>query len=76
MESMLALLPPGEPESMLFKAHFLNRLPADICNHVAAAGFNNTASEMADIADAPVVCFQQPPGRQQVQSGGGSSSGG
>ena len=51
MESMLALLPPGEPESMLFKTHFLNRLPADIRNHVAAAGFNNTASEMADIAD-------------------------
>ena len=49
MESMLALLPPGEPESM----HFLNRLPADICNQVAAAGFNNTASEMADIADTP-----------------------
>ena len=51
MESMLALLPPGEPESMLFKTHFLNRLPADIRNHVAAAGFNNTASEMADIAN-------------------------
>ena len=51
MDFMLALLPPGEPESMLFKTHFLNRLPADIRNHVAAAGFNNTASEMADIAD-------------------------
>ena len=51
MESMLALLPPGEPESMLFKTHFLNRLPADIRNHVAPAGFNNTASEMEDIAD-------------------------
>ena len=52
MEAMLALLPPGEPESMLFKTHFLNRLPADIPNHVAAAGFNNIASEMANIADA------------------------
>ena len=51
MESMLALLPPGEPKSMLFITHFLNRLPADIRNHVAAAGFNNTAKEMADIAD-------------------------
>ena len=51
MDTMLALLPPGEPESMLFKTHFLNRLPADIRNHVAATGFNNTASEMVDIAD-------------------------
>ena len=51
MESMLALLPPGEPESMLFKTHFLNRLPADIRNHVAAAGFNSTASEIADITN-------------------------
>ena len=51
MESMLALLPPGEPESMIFKTHFLNRLPVDIRNHVAAAGFNHTATELADIAD-------------------------
>ena len=32
---------------MLFKTHFLNRLPADIRNHVVAAGFNNTSGEMA-----------------------------
>ena len=51
MESMLALLPPGEPESMIFKTHFLNRLPVGIRNHVAAAGFNHTATELADIAD-------------------------
>ena len=48
---MLALLPPGEPESMLFKTHFLIRLPADIRNASRSAGFNNTASEMADMAD-------------------------
>ena len=51
MDTMLALLPPREPESMLFKTHFLNRLPVEIRNHVATAGFNNTASKMADIAD-------------------------
>ena len=51
MDSMLALLPPGEPESMLVRTHFLNRLPADIRNHVAVAGFHNAASEMADIAE-------------------------
>ena len=30
MEIMLALLPPREPDGMLFKTHFLNRLPVDI----------------------------------------------
>ena len=64
METMLALLPPGEPESMLFKTHFLNRLPADIRNHVAAAGFNNTASEMADIADNLWFASNTPTRRQ------------
>ena len=52
METMLALLPPGEPESMLFKTHFLNRLPADIRNHVAAACFYNTTSEIDRLVEA------------------------
>ena len=51
METMLALLPPGEPDGMLLKTHLLNRLPADIRNHVVTAGFNNTSREMATIAD-------------------------
>ena len=51
MLTMLALLPPGEPDGMLFKTHFLNRLPADICNHMVIAGFNNTSREMAVIAN-------------------------
>ena len=51
MEAMLALLPPGEPDGMLFKTHFLNRLPADIRNHVVGAGFNKTSREMAAMAD-------------------------
>ena len=42
METMLALLPPGEPDGMLFKTHFINRLPGDIRNHVVTAGFHNT----------------------------------
>ena len=51
MDFMLTLLPPGELESMLFRTHFLNRLPADIRNHVVAAGFNSTSREMAAMAD-------------------------
>ena len=34
---MLALLPPGEPEGMLFKTHFINRLPVTIQDHVVTA---------------------------------------
>ena len=41
MESMLALLPPGEPDGMLFKTHFINRLPLDIRYHMVAGGFTS-----------------------------------
>ena len=51
METMLALLPPGKPDDMLFKTHFLNRLPVDIRNHVLAAGFNSTSRKIAAMAD-------------------------
>ena len=36
---------------MLFKTHFINRLPAHIHAHVVAAGFTLTSREMADVAD-------------------------
>ena len=36
MESTLALLPPGEPDGMLFKTHFINRLHLDIRDHVVS----------------------------------------
>ena len=51
MESILALLPPGEPDGMLFKTHFINRLPLDIRDHVVAGGFNLSSREMAAVAD-------------------------
>ena len=51
MESMLALLPPGEPDGMLFKTHFINRLPLDIRDHVVAGSFNLSSREMAAVAD-------------------------
>ena len=35
MEAMLALLPPGEQPGLLFKAHFLHRLPSDMRDRVA-----------------------------------------
>ena len=51
MESTLALLPPGEPDGMLFKTHFINRLPLDIRDHAVAGGFNLSSREMAAVAD-------------------------
>ena len=51
MEDMLGLLPPGEPEGMLFKTHFINRLPVNIRNHVVTASFTLSSREMADVAD-------------------------
>ena len=51
MEDMLGLLPPREPEGMLFKTHFINRLPVNIRNHVVTAGFTLSSREMADVAD-------------------------
>ena len=48
---MLASLPPGEPDGLLFKTHFINRLPLDIRNHVMAGGFTLSSREMAAVAD-------------------------
>ena len=36
---------------MLFKTHFINRLPMTILNHVVTAGFTLTSTEMAVVAD-------------------------
>ena len=36
---------------MLFKTHFINRLPLDIRDHVVAGGFNLSSREMAAVAD-------------------------
>ena len=51
MDTMLALLPPGEPDGLLFKTLYINRLPMDIRDHVVAAGLNLTSREMAAVAD-------------------------
>ena len=36
---------------MLFKTHFINRLPVTIQDHVVTAGFTLTSREMAAVAD-------------------------
>ena len=51
LETMLALLPPGETNGLLFKAHFINRLPSNVRNHVVARGFTLSSREMAAVVD-------------------------
>jgi len=50
LDSMLALLPPGEQPGLLFQGHFLRRLPAEIRDHVAAGDYQSVR-EMAAVAD-------------------------
>jgi len=51
MNSMLALLPRGEPTGFLFKKIFLDRLPNDVRTHVQAAAQNQTCQQLAAFAD-------------------------
>lgn len=50
LDSMLALLPAGEPPGLLFQGLFLRRLPSEIRDHVAAGDYR-TVREMAAVAD-------------------------
>jgi len=51
MESMLALLPEGEQDGLLFKAHFIARLPADFKDQVAVHFEDMDSRSLAKIAD-------------------------
>ncbi len=51
METMLASLPPGEPPGILFKAHFLTRLPTDIRDLVAVNIAVSGPLQLAALAD-------------------------
>ena len=80
MESMLALLPPGELDGLLFKTIFLARLPSKIRGHVAAQFGTLTSRQMGALADNLWFAGKQPL-RQQVPVGGlgdcsGSGGGG
>ncbi len=51
MNKLLAMLPPGEPAGLLFKMHFLLRLPMDIRDQVAKKMEELEARELAKYAD-------------------------
>ena len=78
MDGMLASLPPGEQAGLLFKGHFLHRLPTDIKNLVAVQFANMQAKELAVYADsiwdarnakkATVAAVQTPTGDAEGES--------
>ena len=51
LESLLALLAPGEVDGLLFKTIFLTKLPSDIRDPVAAQLENLSSREMGRLAD-------------------------
>ena len=51
METMLALLPPGEEDSILFKLLYVIKLSKEVRSHVLAHGMHLDSREMADLAD-------------------------
>ena len=51
MSSMLALLPPGEVDGVLFKCIFLSRLPSDIRDSVATQSKKLSSRELGTFAD-------------------------
>ena len=52
MEAMLAMLPPGEQEGILFRCIFISRLPSDIADLVTAKAKKKlTARQLASYAD-------------------------
>ena len=73
---MLALLPPGELDGMLFKAHFLKQAAS---RHLQPRGGSRLQQHLQGDGShgrQPLVCIKQPPGRQQEQPGGDSCQGG
>ena len=51
METMLALLPPGEEDSILFKLLYVIKLSKEVRSHVLAHGMHLDSREMAVLAD-------------------------
>lgn len=52
MNKLLSMLPAGEPAGLLFKHHFILRLPSDIRDQVAKKLEKLSAKELAEYADS------------------------
>ena len=51
MEAMLALLPPGAEDNILFKTLFVTKLPKEVRGHVLANGMHLDSRELSELAD-------------------------
>ena len=51
MEAMLALLPPGEEDGILFKTLYVTKLPKEVRGHVLANGMHLDSRELSELAD-------------------------
>ena len=48
---MLALLPPGEEDGILFKTLYVTKLPKEVRGHVLANGMHLNSRELSKLAD-------------------------
>ena len=51
MEAMLALLPPGAEDNILFKTLYFTKLPKEVRGHVLANGMHLDSRELSELAD-------------------------
>ena len=51
MEAMLALLPPGAEDDILFKTLYVTKLPKEVRGHVLANGMHLDSRELSELAD-------------------------
>ena len=51
MEAMLALLPPGEEDGILFKTLYVTKLPKEVRGHVLANDMHLDSRELSELAD-------------------------
>ena len=51
MEAMLAVLPPGEEDSILFKTLYITKLPKEVRGHVLANGMHLDSRELSELAN-------------------------
>ena len=51
MEAMLALLPPGAEDDILFKTLYVTKLPKEVRGQVLAKGMHLNSRELSELAD-------------------------
>ena len=73
MEAMLALLPPGAEDNILFKTLYFTKLPKEVRGHVLANGMHLDSRELSRAGRRPLVWPERVPLGCQVTPRGSSS---